>query len=163
MLIANGKNMQSDIIISIAVLIGLVFSIVLNLPVFDVVTALFVSVWIIKVSYDIFIKTNEELMDGCSDPEIYKKIFEAIAEVTDAKNPHKVRLRKHGYMFVIDMDIEVDGDLSVKDGHDISKKVGDKVKEKIKNVYDINIHIEPVGNVEDEKFGVSINNLNEID
>ena len=81
---------------------------------------------------------NEELMDGYSDPEIYKKIFKAIGEVPEAKNPHKVRLRKQGYMFVIDMDIEVDGNLSVKDGHDISIKVGEKVKEHIKNVYDIN-------------------------
>ncbi len=159
MLVANGKNMQNDILISTAVLIGLGFTIVLKLPVLDVVTALFVSVWILKVSYDIFKKTNEELMDGYSDPEIYTKIFDAVAEVSEAKNPHKVRLRKQGYMFVIDMDIEVDGDLSVKQGHEIAQKVEEKVKERIKNIYDIHIHIEPIGNVEDEKFGVSMNHF----
>jgi len=159
MLIANGKNMQNDILISGSVLIGLGFTFWFNLPVLDVITALIVSLWIIKVSFDIFKKTNEELMDGYSDPEIYKKIFNAISEVSEAKNPHKVRLRKQGYMFVIEMDIEVDENLSVKEGHDIAKKVEQKVKERIKNVYDINIHIEPIGNVEDEKFGVSENDL----
>ncbi len=162
MLIANGKNMQNDILISGSVLIGLGFTFFFKLPVLDVITALFVSLWIIKVSFDIFKKTNEELMDGYSDSEIYKKIFNAISEVPDAKNPHKVRLRKQGYMFVIEMDIEVDGSLSVKEGHDIAKKVEQKVKERIKNVYDINIHIEPIGNVEEEKFGVSMDNLNEV-
>lgn len=161
MLIANGKNMQNDIFISISVLLGLGFSFLFKLPVLDVITALFVSFWIIKVSYDIFKKTNEELMDGYSDPEIYKKIFNAISEVPGAKNPHKVRLRKQGYVFIIEMDIEVDENLSVKEGHDIAKKVEKKVKERIKNVYDINIHIEPIGNVEKEKFGVSMNNLDE--
>ncbi|MEN8121594.1 MAG: cation diffusion facilitator family transporter [Bacteroidota bacterium] len=163
MLIANGKNMQNDILISGSVLIGLGFTFLFNLPVLDVVTALFVSFWIIKVSYDIFKKTNEELMDGCSNPEIYKKIFKAIDEIPEVQNPHKVRLRKQGYMFVIEMDIEVDGSLSVKEGHDIAKKVELKVKERIKNIYDINIHIEPIGNVEQEKFGVSLNNLKELE
>lgn len=162
MLIANGKNMQNDILISGSVLIGLGFTLLFNLPVLDIITALFVSLWIIKVSFDLFKKTNEELMDGYSDSEIYKKIFKAISEVSEAKNPHKVRLRKQGYMFVIEMDIEVDGNLSVKEGHDIAIKVEQKVKEWIKNVYDINIHIEPIGNVEEEKFGVSINNLDEV-
>ena len=101
-------------------------------------------------------------MDGYSDPEIYKKIFKAISEIPEAKNPHKVRLRKQGYLFVIEMDIEVDGSLSVKEGHDIAIKVERKVKERIKNIYDINIHIEPIGNVEEEKFGISINNLDEV-
>ena len=159
MLVANGKNMQNDILISASVLVGLAFTFLFKLPILDIITALFVSGWIIKVSFDIFKKTNEELMDGYSDTVIYKKIFNAVAEVPEAINPHKVRLRKQGYLFVIDMDIEVDGSLSVKKGHDISMKVEHKIKERIKNIYDINIHIEPAGNVEDEKFGVSINDL----
>ncbi|RLD84580.1 MAG: cation transporter [Bacteroidetes bacterium] len=162
MLIANGKNMQNDILISGSVLIGLGFTFFFKLPVLDVITALFVSLWIIKVSFDIFKKTNEELMDGYSDPKIYREIFKAISEVPEAINPHKVRLRKQGYMFVIEMDIEVKGSLSVEEGHDIAKKVEQKIKEQIKNIYDINIHIEPVGNVEEEKFGVSMNNLDEV-
>ena len=160
MLIANGKNMQNDILISSSVLVGLIFTFVFELPVLDIITALFVSIWIIKVSYDIFIKTNEELMDGCSDPEIYKKIFKAIEEVPEAKNPHKVRVRRQGHLYVIDMDIEVDESLSVKQGHDIAMKVHAKIKEHLKNVYDITIHIEPLGNIEDEQFGVSLDDVN---
>lgn len=159
MLVANGKNMQNDILISSSVLVGLGFTFFFKLPILDIVTALFVSVWIIKVSVDIFKKTNEELMDGYADPKIYQKIFNAVAEVPGAINPHKVRLRKQAYLFVIELDIEVDGNLSVKQGHDISMKVEHKIKERIKNVYDINIHIEPIGNIEDEKFGVSIDDL----
>ena len=159
MLVANGKNMQNDILISTSVLVGLGFTFLFKLPLLDIITALFVSGWIIKVSFDIFKKTNEELMDGYADSVIYKKIFNAIAEVPEAVHPHKVRLRKQGYLFVIEMDIEVDGKLTVKEGHDISMRVEQKIKERIKNVYDINIHIEPKGNVEEEKFGVSIDDL----
>ncbi len=156
MLVANGKNMQNDILISSSVLAGLIFTYIFNLPILDIVTALLVSLWIIKVSYDIFIKTNEELMDGCSDPDVYKSIFKAVAEVPEAHNPHKVRVRKQGHLHIIDMDIEVDERLSVKQGHDIAMKVHQKIKEHLKNVYDVNIHVEPLGNIEDERFGVSL-------
>lgn len=158
-LIANGKNMQNDILISSSVLLGLIFTFIFELAILDIITALLVSIWVIKVSYDIFIKTNEELMDGCSDPGIYKKIFSAVEEVPEAKNPHKVRVRRHAYLYVIDMDIEVDEKLSVKQGHDIAMKVQTKIKEHLKNVYDINIHIEPLGNIEDEQFGVSSSDI----
>ena len=155
MLIANGKNMQNDILISSSVLAGLIFTFIFDMPVLDIITALFVSLWIIKVSYGIFVKTNEELMDGCSDPEIYSRIFKAVEEVPEAHNPHKVRVRKQGHLHIVDMDIEVDGSLSVEEGHEISKKVENKIKEHLKNVYDVTIHVEPLGNIEDEQFGVS--------
>lgn len=160
MLMANGKNMQNDVLISSSVLAGLVFTYVFKLPILDIVTALLVSLWIIKVSYDIFIKTNEELMDGCSDPDVYKRIFKAVSEVPEAHNPHKVRVRKQGHVYIIDMDIEVDERLSVKQGHDIAMQVQSNIKRHLNNVYDVNIHIEPFGNIEDEQFGISSENMN---
>jgi len=160
MLIANGKNMQNDILISSSVLVGLAFTFIFELPILDIITAIIVSIWIIKVSYEIFVKTNVELMDGCSNPEIYSKIFKIIEEIPEAQNPHKVRVRKQGYLYVIDMDIEVDGSLNVKQGHEIAQKVETRIKENLKNVYDIIIHIEPLGNIEDECFGVTSSDLN---
>ena len=160
MLIANGKNMQNDILISSSVLIGLVFTFVFKQPVLDILTAILVSVWIIKVSYEIFVKTNEELMDGCSEPDVYAKIFKIIEDIPEAHNPHKVRVRKQGHLYIIDMDIEVDGTLNVKEGHQIAQKVENRIKENLENVYDMTIHIEPLGNVEDERFGVTSNDIN---
>ena len=54
MLIANGKNMRMDVIISSSVLVGLGFTFVLRMPILDRVTALLVSLWIIKVAAGIF-------------------------------------------------------------------------------------------------------------
>ena len=41
MLIANAKNMQSDVVISFSVLLGLLFTFYLKMPLLDVITALF--------------------------------------------------------------------------------------------------------------------------
>ena len=54
----------------------------------------------------------------------------------------------------------VDESMSVAESHTIGVAVEEKIKERLENVYDIMIHIEPKGNVEkDEKFGISRDDL----
>lgn len=156
MLIANAKNMRNDVLISSAVLLGLVFTFVFKMPILDSITALVVSGFIMKTAFDIFMQTSAELMDGIKNPAIYKKIFAAIDTVEKVKNPHRVRVRQLGNMYIMDIDIEVDKNLSVQEAHDIAHQVEEKIKSEIDNVYDMMIHIEPEGDVDkNEKFGVS--------
>jgi divalent metal cation (Fe/Co/Zn/Cd) transporter len=57
---------------------------------------------------------------------------------------------------MVDVDIEVEGSLTVHEAHEIAHTVEEQVKEKVKNIYDIMIHVEPEGDInEDEKFGVT--------
>ena len=160
MLIANAKNMRNDILISASVLIGLLFTHILHLPILDLLTAMAVSVWIMKAGFEIFMESSRELMDGSDNPELYYKIFDAVEEV-GAVNPHRVRIRKHSNMFTVALDIEMDGNLSIDDGHHMAKKVEKSIKEKVENVYDVLVHVEPKGNIEKEKFGLSRGNIDD--
>ena len=155
MLIANGQNMQNDVIISLSVLLGLIFTFVLKMPLVDLITAMAVSLWIMKVGIEIFFQSNIELMDGMKDPVLYCELFNIVKKVEGASNPHRVRVRKIGSNLMINMDIEVDPQLSVQQGHEIAKKIEQSIKEGLPNVYDIMVHIEPLGNKEEnEKFGI---------
>lgn len=156
MLIANAKNMQSDVIISLSVLLGLLFTFYFKMPVLDVITALAVSIWIMVVAVKIFFETNRELMDGIEDTAIYKKIIETCRKVEGVTRPHRIRVRKMANLYVIALDIEVDGNLTLEDAHHKSKLVEQLIRKKIPNVYDVLVHVEPAGNKEtDEVFGVS--------
>lgn len=158
MLIANAKNMRNDILISLSVLVGLGFTFLLKLPILDMVTAIAVSIWIMKAGFEIFIESSRELMDGTDNPELYYKIFDAVEEVGGA-NPHRVRVRRHSNLYTVDLDIEVDGNLTIEEGHNISMDVEINIRKRIDNVYDVLVHIEPEGNVEKEKFGLSRENI----
>ena len=158
MIIANAKNMRNDILISTSVLAGLIFTQLFNLPILDLITAMAVGLWIMKAGFDIFMESSRELMDGSDEPELYFKIFDAVEEVGGA-NPHRVRVRKHSNLYTVDLDIEIDGKLTIEQGHDIAKKVERNIKLRIENVYDVLVHIEPEGNVEKEKFGLSRDNI----
>ncbi|MCD4773326.1 MAG: cation diffusion facilitator family transporter [Bacteroidales bacterium] len=156
MLIANGRNTQNDVIISLSVLLGLSFTFIFKLPVLDTITALAVSIWIMYVAFKIFMQTNIELMDGIEDTSIYNDVFKAVDQVKDAHNPHKVRIRKISNNFIIELDIEIDGSINLKEAHKISHEVEKSIKKSIPNVYEVLIHTEPCGDMDkNEKFGIS--------
>ncbi len=160
MLIANGKNMQNDVIISSSVLIGLIFTHVLHMPVIDTIAALAVSGWILKVAFEIFMQTNTDLMDGTKDPSIYNKIFDVIDTVPGVKNPHRVRVRKIGNQLMVAIDIEIDGNLTLYEAHHLSHDVEKSLKSQIDNVFDVAIHIEPIGdNIQEKNVGLSRDTL----
>jgi cation diffusion facilitator family transporter len=156
MLIANAKNMRNDVIISLSVLLGLLFTFILRLPILDSITGLIVSLFIIRSSVGIFMDSNVELMDGVKDISIYDKIFEAVEKVPGATNPHRVRSRLIGNLYMIDLDVEADGNMTLNEAHSIADAVERSIKDSIENVYDIVVHIEPFGKHHSaEKFGIS--------
>lgn len=156
MLTANARNMRNDILISLSVLASLIFTLLLKQPLIDRFIALIISVFIMVSAFKIFMKTNIDLMDGIDDPELYKALFEAVRKVKGAFNPHRVRARKIGNHYMVNLDIEVNAFLSIKEAHDIARKVEESIKANLNNVYDVMVHVEPLGNKEeDEKFGLT--------
>ncbi|MFP4363805.1 MAG: cation diffusion facilitator family transporter [Spirochaetia bacterium] len=156
MLTANGKNMFSDVLISFGIFIGIGLSILFQLPILDPITAILVSLWIMKTGISIFVETTSEVMDGVDDKDVYDKIFESVAAVENAHNPHRTRVRQIGNQYVIDLDIEVPGEKTVLEGHEISIQVENEIRNKIYNIFDIMVHVEPEGNVAHrEGFGLS--------
>lgn len=160
MVIASAKNMRNDVWISLAVLIGLFFTIYKDLGILDLLTAFAVGLWIMKAAFDLFMESNLELMDGSKDKSLYYRLFEAVESVEGAQNPHRARIRKLANTYIIDVDIEVSSELTIAEAHDIAKDVEDRIRERMDNVYDIMLHIEPIGNRETgEAFGVSRENI----
>ncbi len=156
MLIANAKNMQGDVLISSAVLLGLIATHLFKMPVLDPIAALLVSFWIIWVAVRIFLETNMELMDGNVDKQVYEEAFKLTESIEGVKNPHRMRIRKIGPKKMINIDIEVDGSISVSEAHRIAHNVEDSIKNNIEDVFDVAIHIEPYGDhIQEKVLGVS--------
>jgi cation diffusion facilitator family transporter len=160
MLRANAKNMAGDVVLSIGVLAGLGLSILLDIGAIDSAAAILVGLWVMKSAVGIFIEANTELMDGGSGKEFYRAVFDAVNSIKGAGNPHRVRMRRIAGLWDIDIDIEVDADLSVRAAHKIASLVEGAIKEKIEGVYDIVVHIEPEGLYhKSEGYGLSEGDL----
>lgn len=162
MLLANAKNMRNDVVMSASVLVGLMLSTLLNAPIADSIVALFVGVWVMRSALGVFSEANDEIMDGKADPALYQTIFDAVRSVSGAANPHRARIRRLASFYDIDLDIEIDGRKTVREGHDIAQAVERAIKSKIEGVYDIVVHVEPSGSGEhDEQYGLNERTLKE--
>jgi cation diffusion facilitator family transporter len=155
MLKANGKNMAGDVILSGGVLAGLGISLALDVEAADAVMAILVGLWVIRSAVGILIEVNLELMDGAPDTESYRVLFDAVRSVKEAGNPHRARMRHIAGLWDIDIDIEVKPDITVMEAHWIAHRVETAIKEKVEGVYDIMVHVEPAGNLENEGYGLS--------
>jgi cation diffusion facilitator family transporter len=155
MLKANAKNMLSDVLVSIGVLVGLVISTLTGSANADTIIAGLIGLWIIKTAVGIFLEANLELMDGNSDIKPYHIILEAVNAVKGASNPHRARMRSVAGFWDIDFDIDVDPDCTISEAHDIACQVETEIKNRLENVLDIMIHVEPQGDENDETFGLS--------
>ena len=149
--------MLSDVIISASVLIGIGCAVFFKQPVWDPVVAFLVGLWIIKNAVFLFREINIELMDGNTDEQLYRTLFEAIRSVDGVTNPHRARIRKIASCWDVDLDIEVPPDMSVREAHEKAEAVSAAVKKSIPGIYDIMIHVEPAGLIceyEEEGFGL---------
>jgi cation diffusion facilitator family transporter len=155
MLKANAKNMAGDVITSAGVLVGLGCALLFKLGVIDLVTAILVGLWILKNSVGIFLSANAELMDGATADESYRELFDAVRSVPEAGNPHRTRMRRIAGFWDIDIDIEVDPALTIAEAHAIACRVEEAVKTRIDGVFDIMVHVEPAGNIQNEGYGLT--------
>ncbi len=155
MLIANAYNMRGDIILSLGVLVGVACSVYLQIDWLDHAVGSLVGIWILKVAFDLFKETSFELMDSIDDTAVYSKIVAAVQSVDGANNPHRLRVRRLSNLLMIDLDIELEESLTMREAHKIGIDVEHAIKGQVDNVYDIMIHFEPLGNIEEnEPYGV---------
>ena len=143
MLKANAKNIANDVLVSFGVLLGLILTNVTGSGLADRLIALLIGIWIMKTAVDIFLEVNLELVDSGSETTLYKIVLEAVDSTEGASNPHRSRMRRIAGFWDVSLDIDVDPGCTVTEARGIAASVEEKIKEKLENVYDIMIRVEP--------------------
>ena len=145
MLVANAWHARSDAASSLLVAVGIIGSL-MGHPVFDIVGALIVGLIIVKTGFTFSWNALHDLMDRATSSEETAKIREIIISCSYVKGCHNLRTRKMGDAIFVDVHIELDGDMSVRQSHDIAKKIRENVSEHLP-VFDMMIHIDPFDNL----------------
>lgn len=141
---ANAWHHRTDALSSIPVLVAVLASLVNpKLAFLDQVGAILVSVFIIKVGLDILVSGMGELLDTGMSGEDIDALENTITRITGVLGVHKIRSRKLGDSFYMDLHLEVDGSLTVAAGHDISEEVKQVLIKKNHRIIDVMVHLEP--------------------
>lgn len=141
---ANAWHHRSDSISSIAV----AFAIGMALfdpkwAILDPVAALAVGGFILQAAWKIMLPALRELADAGATSEDLKKIESLVLEVDGVISVHALRSRFQGSGLQVDLHIQVNGDISVREGHIIAGIAKSRLLENGPDVIDVLVHIEP--------------------
>jgi cation diffusion facilitator family transporter len=84
-----------------------------------------------------------EVMDVSAPHKVVESIRAIAAGVPGVRGIEKCRIRKHGLHLAMDIHVTVDGDLSVRRGHDIAHSVKDRLLASKQRINDVTVHVEP--------------------
>jgi cation diffusion facilitator family transporter len=142
MLMANAWHSRSDAISSIVVVIG-VAGAMIGYPYLDAVAAIAVSVMIAKIAFDLVRSSSRELIDTALDPQSVDAMRTEILAVDGVRALHMLRSRSSAGQALVDVHIQVDPRVSVSEGHQIGDSVRRRLLERIDEVTDVTVHIDP--------------------
>ena len=143
-LIANAWEHRSDVISSIAAALA-VGAIIIDprLSFVDNIGAIIVAVFILKVAWNILSPAFSELTDSGASEKTQKQILKIATDTNCVKEAHAIRTRKTGSSVYVDLHVLVDGNMSVNASHQISEEIQKELMQKMPEIIDVVIHIEP--------------------
>lgn len=135
----------SDAITSAAAFVGISIAVVGG-PAYaaaDGWAALIASAVIAFNGTTIFRRSLNEVMDIAVPEKMANDVREIALRVPGVASLDKCRIRKSGLSYLVEIEILVGGDLSVREGHRISHEVKDALLSSRLRVSDVTVHIEP--------------------
>ncbi len=142
MLVANAWHARSDAASSLVVSLGIVGNLA-GYPLLDPVAALIVGLMVSKMGWEFGWDALNDLMDRSASQDQIAQMRELILSTPGVHGLHDLRTRKMGDMLLVDAHLEVDGNLSVQEGHDIAVEARQRVMRALP-VLDVLTHLDPV-------------------
>lgn len=141
-LLAIAKDHRKDAITSISTLIGVIGAF-FGVGFMDPLAAGLTSFFILHIGYQTFREAAHDLMDGTA-PADFIDALQALAEsVEQVEHVHEMRARRSGQYMIIDLKLEMDPNMTVKQSHDVATKVKKLIFDRYPGVGDVMIHINP--------------------
>lgn len=142
---ADAWHHRSDAITSVAALIGISIALLMGegYETADDWAALFAAFVIVYNGYKIFKPALGEIMDENLYDDVIEQICEFSKKVEGVIDTEKCMVRKTGMMYYVDLHIIVNSKISVKEGHDIARKLRNDIKVEMPEIANILIHVEP--------------------
>jgi cation diffusion facilitator family transporter len=87
----------------------------------------------------------DDVMDAAPSADVDAAIREAAMTLPGVLGTHHLRARRSGMGYLVDLDIIVDSNITVRRGHDIAHEVKAKLMESHLGILNVLVHVEPNG------------------
>ncbi|MGM0444113.1 MAG: cation diffusion facilitator family transporter [Fibrobacterota bacterium] len=141
-LLADAWHHRTDAFSSVASFAGILGA-RLGYPLLDPLMAVFIGLFVMKVAVEIYIQSVRELIDTAADDTLMQGVRKYIEESPDVLRLDVLRSRMHGQRVYVDIEIALDGSLSLRDAHGIAEKIHRSLEEKYPRIKHCMIHVNP--------------------
>ena len=141
-LLAVAEDHRKDAMTSIATVIGVTCAF-FGLQWMDPLAAGLTSLMILKIGYETFRSAALDLMDTAIPPETTQPITALAESIPGVEHVHQIKGRRSGQYLIIDLKLDMNPLMTVKQSHDIGTQVKRTIFDRFPDVADVMIHINP--------------------
>lgn len=141
LLVANAWHARSDAASSLVVAVGIGGNLA-GYPLLDPVAALIVGFMVAKMGWSFGWDALHDLMDRAADQSEVEAIRQTLLQSPGVRGVHDLNTRKMGDMILADVHLEIDGDLTVEQGHQIAAEARARVLQRHR-VLNLLTHVDP--------------------
>jgi cation diffusion facilitator family transporter len=152
-LIADGYHARTDGWTSLAVLVGAV-GVWLGYPLADPIVGLLIAGAILVIVWQSGKTVFSRLLDGV-DPEVIEEIRHSAQHVPGVEEVAEVRARWLGHRLRTEVNVAVDPDLSVAEGHAIAREVNHCLLHELRYLDMAVVHVDPVQEASEEHHRIA--------
>jgi cation diffusion facilitator family transporter len=102
-----------------------------------------VGLIVVFTGFRVVRETSLQLMDTMPDETLMNRIREVALSVPGVEGVEKCYARKTGFRYHVDLHLEVDPEITVRESHDIASQVRGAIKDRLDFIADVLVHVEP--------------------
>ncbi len=139
---ADAWHHRSDAFSSVGSLIGIAGA-MLGFPIMDSIASVVICLFILKISYDILKDAIAKMLDTSCGEDYEKTLIAYIAAQEDVVQVDMLHSRMFGNKTYIELELQVDGNLPLREAHAIAERIHDSVEAHFSEIKHITIHLNP--------------------
>ncbi len=143
-LMADAWHHRSDALSSIGSMVGILGA-RLGYPICDPIASVVICCFIVKVSVDIFKDAVDKMMDTACDADTMERMREVILREDGVCGIDSLQTRLFGARSYVDVEIMVDGELTLRQAHGIAERVHRQIERNFPEVKHCMVHVNPEG------------------
>lgn len=145
MMIANAWHHRSDAFSSVGSLLGIAGAIFLGdkFVILDPITGCVISIFILVMAVKMSVPAIKELLDVSLPDEVEQQIVSTAKSIQGVIDLHELKTRREGPGIIMEGHLVLDSEISLKEAHDISKKVEEALRREFGAETQISLHLEP--------------------
>ncbi|MBB6670567.1 cation diffusion facilitator family transporter [Cohnella nanjingensis] len=148
-LIATAYDHLADVYASLAAVAGIALAMlgehygILLLRYGDPVAGIIVAFFVLKLAIHMGRASVDVLMEKNIDDDKMEEMLRLVRAVPEVKRVDRLRAREHGHYMIVDVRVGVPAELSVQEGHDISRKIKETLQAHNALVGEVLVHLNP--------------------